>query len=772
MRNFKRRGRTVLLATLALIAGGCGGSAPLQDGARSRTHAVLINGGGARWMNYQSHMLHVQDLLEILRSSGVAADDITIFSSDGDDPEGDLAVREPAKERGLWRLSGTRLARLLRPVRYESSTIPGFALHAATREEISNWFLEHGADLPAGDTLFLYVTDHGDKNPKNTQNNSITLWGKGEELSVAYLRELLGELNPDVRVVMVMSQCFSGSFAGLAFPKEGMPTGNVCGFFSSTAKRPAYGCYAENLGRKNVGHSFHFMQALVETGRFDQAHEKVVYTDATPDVPLRTSEVFLRRLLVAAANSADVPFADFVDRQLKIAWEDRGAWEPEIRQLDRIGHAFGYFSPRSLQELNEQAAGLVDIRNHLESVAGAWSATLTDVNATAIRNLLEHDPIWTERLSPEGLEKLDAEQLETLALELLRDLTRYTKADPALEERLQVIHQRQVAAAAASYRMEVRRAAVIRLRNQLVDVAGRVYLASSGSPEEREAYAALRACEGFSLPIGDPERTELVPPQAFPPFEEDLAAATAALPAWLGVRFRTVSSEDVEQLGIEKGAAVVLAVIPDSAAERAGMEAGDIILGPPGAPFTEANELRGWVMLSEAGKARTVEVVREGTTRRVTLIPDPFPAKFPELPGPPKVGTVAPPLRLTAYRGEVAALGDGKPHLLVFWATWCAPCKAALPELEAFAAKTGTDLIGITDQTRDALDKFFNDGGEYVDNIAMDDYRRTFLTYGVSGTPTFVLVDGDGKVASYTTGYSLENGLGIDGWKWEPPAGP
>jgi thioredoxin-related protein len=44
--------------------------------------------------------------------------------------------------------------------------------------------------------------------------------------------------------------------------------------------------------------------------------------------------------------------------------------------------------------------------------------------------------------------------------------------------------------------------------------------------------------------------------------------------------------------------------------------------------------------------------------------------------------------------------------------------------------------------------------------------RRAFLAYGLSGTPTFVLVDGQGIVQSYATGYTPQKGLGIDGWTW------
>jgi hypothetical protein len=36
----------------------------------------------------------------------------------------------------------------------------------------------------------------------------------------------------------------------------------------------------------------------------------------------------------------------------------------------------------------------------------------------------------------------------------------------------------------------------------------------------------------------------------------------------------------------------------------------------------------------------------------------------------------------------------------------------------------------------------------------------------VSGTPTFVLVDANGIVSSYSVGYSPAKGLGVPGWTW------
>ncbi len=50
--------------------------------------------------------------------------------------------------------------------------------------------------------------------------------------------------------------------------------------------------------------------------------------------------------------------------------------------------------------------------------------------------------------------------------------------------------------------------------------------------------------------------------------------------------------------------------------------------------------------------------------------------------------------------------------------------------------------------------------------MAIDEYRRAFVAYGVSGTPTFVLIDGAGKVQGYANGYNPEKGLALEGWTW------
>jgi S1-C subfamily serine protease len=51
----------------------------------------------------------------------------------------------------------------------------------------------------------------------------------------------------------------------------------------------------------------------------------------------------------------------------------------------------------------------------------------------------------------------------------------------------------------------------------------------------------------------------------------------------------------------------------------------DIVIGPPGAPFLERNQIREWVATSAPGQVRTLEIMRRGARRRVEITAEPPP---------------------------------------------------------------------------------------------------------------------------------------------------
>jgi thiol-disulfide isomerase/thioredoxin len=767
---------TVLVVALSLNACRARALSHHADDVPTKLDVLMINGGGTRAQNYQSHLLHVQQLYALFLRVGVPRERISIFSGDGPDPAADLAVRELAPEGDFWLLRGTHLEHTLgAPITYANSKVEGATLEPATKTAIAAWFEKAAKRLRSGDTLLVYVTDHGTKNAEDTSNNAITLWGSKESLSVEELKELVAKLPAGVRVVTLMSQCFSGAFANLMSvgATDGRPSGNVCGYFSSTPDRPAYGCYPENRGKDNVGHSFHFIEALETTPELSAAHAQVLVDDQTPDVPNRTSDVYLEQRLDAAAKAAGKERAVLVDELLREAWHDRGAWETDIRLLDRIAHSFGFASPRSLEELDRQTHTLPDLSPQLKNQERAWRASLGDLAEANLGRFLAAHPDWGKRAAPQAVAALDGPASRTLTSSLLDDLKPFTRDDRTTDTRIRLLNERAEASSAIAYRMEVRLAAVLRLRAILTSVAGRVYLATRASPAERDAYQALHTCEELRIAPG-PLTPAVMPAAAdepFPPFDDDVRLATTALPAWMGISFRQANDKRRSEARLQDGAVAVLAVYPDSPAQTAGLEVGDILLGPPDQPFKEPHQVREWTMLSAVGRPAELEVLREGARRRLTLVPKPFPLKWPELPGPPKVGSAAPSLDLGSYRGAVPKrLADGKPRLLFFWATWCGPCKAALPEALAFEQQRKTQVIAITDEPGEQLDAFFKKFADpFPEAVATDEFRRAFQAYAVSGTPSFVLIDTKGQIGAEFTGYAKDKGLPIDGWSWAKP---
>ena len=738
----------------------------------NHTYAVLINGGGQRQSNFQSHLLHLKGLLPLLQASGIDGSHITIFSGDGSDPAEDLATRDVDQDTRLWLLPNGA-SRYLRPdIKYVNSTIDGFALQPARTEDLRAWFADQGRQLGPGDTLLFYVTDHGEQNRKDPTNNTITMWK--ESLSVTELQDLFAQLDPGVHVVTVMSQCFSGAFARTIYTDRAgdEPLGNVCGYFAATAERPAYGCYPENYGKEGIGHSHNLFEALQVLGTLPEAHSRVQVTDRTPDVPHSSSDYYLDQRLRAVASAAHREPDALIDELLAEAWQDRGAWESEIRLLDRIGRTFGCFSPRSLAELHDQSRTLPEFSNQLRTYGERWAAALDALKAENFQEFLVAHPEWRTRLKQRTQPQLDAETRREMSAELLAELEPFTKSNHERYARLLSLKQKTDEALDASYRSEVRLGAVLRMRTVLTRVAGQVYLSERATPAERDAYARLLSCE--DVPLGPPptvaSAAALDTPDPFPTLAQERERVAAVMPAWMGVQYRPVPETQRTRYALPKGAAAVMTVFPNSAADTAGLQVGDIVLGPPDAPFTEPHALREWAMRNEVGAPTPLAVRRDAQTFEVNLRPDPFPLKLPELPGPPKVGSNAPPLKVESFRGD-DRLVQGQPHLLFFWATWCLPCKFALPEVLAFSQARGTEVIAITDESPDVLERFFHDFHEpFPQVVVIDPLRLTFQGYGVSGTPTFVLVDGQGRVSHYKTGYDAKVGLGIDGWRWKSPA--
>ena len=87
----------------------------------------------------------------------------------------------------------------------------------------------------------------------------------------------------------------------------------------------------------------------------------------------------------------------------------------------------------------------------------------------------------------------------------------------------------------------------------------------------------------------------------------------------LGVNIFTITPDIAEAYGVkEQKGALVSQVLPDSAAEKAGIQAGDVIVSVDGKSVESGNELRNAIGLKRSGEKVAIELIREGKKQRVT----------------------------------------------------------------------------------------------------------------------------------------------------------
>ena len=90
---------------------------------------------------------------------------------------------------------------------------------------------------------------------------------------------------------------------------------------------------------------------------------------------------------------------------------------------------------------------------------------------------------------------------------------------------------------------------------------------------------------------------------------------------------------------------------------------------------------------------------------------------------------------------------DGKILVLDFWATWCGPCKAAMPHLDELYKKYGKDVvvIGISDE-EDAVVRKFLKAGKHSYPQAVDPNATVKNSIGIQGIPHVVVLSTDGVI--------------------------
>jgi hypothetical protein len=293
---------------------------------RGEDHFLTIGGGESPTNNQVSLEKNILYLQRFLSEAGLGSMAHDIYFANGKETGRDIQLVDPTTPPPRV---NALLAQLFNnednlDASYRAHSIPGVR-GAANRGTIGKWFETTGAKLAAGDRLFIYFSGHGGKgNP--ARNTTLALWNEGG-MPVKEFVGLLDKLDPKVQVVLIMVQCHAGGFADVIFKDAqagtAMSKAERCGFFATSHDRLAAGCTSDIDEDNYREYSTYFWAALygkTRTGQavrrpdydedghvsLSEAHAYVQITSDTIDIPVATSDIFLRSCSKAEKGKAEM----------------------------------------------------------------------------------------------------------------------------------------------------------------------------------------------------------------------------------------------------------------------------------------------------------------------------------------------------------------------------------------------------------------------------------------------------------------------------------
>ena len=120
----------------------------------------------------------------------------------------------------------------------------------------------------------------------------------------------------------------------------------------------------------------------------------------------------------------------------------------------------------------------------------------------------------------------------------------------------------------------------------------------------------------------------------------------------------------------------------------------------------------------------------------------------------PKVGEVAPDFATTDLLGQTVRLSDyrGRPVWLMFWGSWCPPCRSEFPDIQRAYAQVGPEgvaMLGVSlrESTLDAAQYAATNKATF--RVLSDPAERdTGAAYPIFNFPTHIFIGADGVIRS------------------------
>lgn len=116
-----------------------------------------------------------------------------------------------------------------------------------------------------------------------------------------------------------------------------------------------------------------------------------------------------------------------------------------------------------------------------------------------------------------------------------------------------------------------------------------------------------------------------------------------------------------------------------------------------------------------------------------------------------EVEDIAPDFQLQTLDGETVKLSDyrGQRVMLNFWATWCPPCRAEMPDMETFYQENDVAVVAVnlTETEANLTDVAdFKESFNLTFPIFLDEKNEVATTYQIRPIPTSYMIDSKGII--------------------------
>lgn len=281
------------------------------------SHILVLGGGYSPSGNQISLESNVKYFREISSSIGLGNATVSTFFADGKENGRDIQFFDP---NYLVPEINLIMAELFGKTKGLANQYRSNQLKPDGSSSIANidqWFNQRKKSILPGKNL-IYFTGHGGKgDSKNPHNTTAYLWSNNR-LKVTEFVKKMDQLPTTQSTILVMVQCYSGGFANFIFengdPKKEVSKHSRAGFFSTLESRVAAGCTPDIREENYQEYSTSFWEALSGVSRMGrkinqpdynsdgktsliEAHSYVSIHSNTIDIPIKTSDVLLRKLL-------------------------------------------------------------------------------------------------------------------------------------------------------------------------------------------------------------------------------------------------------------------------------------------------------------------------------------------------------------------------------------------------------------------------------------------------------------------------------------------